>query len=245
MFSIFSKKHFVADFLNGLTDIHCHLLPELDDGSKSIEMSLEMIAEYRSMGYKGAIGTPHVMEGFYENNSVKIKDKLNLLQEEVAMAGIQDFDIRAAAEYMLDKDFDKLTETKDLLPVYKDRVLVEMSYLQQAIFVESQLFAIQQQGFTPILAHPERYLYLQSRQDILKLKERGCFLQLNLLSLSNHYGSQVHQKAMELLINGHYDYVGTDAHSPRHLRALKQIVLPKKYITIFEGLIGRVKENVS
>ena len=241
MFEFFRKKYFVADFLGGLTDFHCHLLPGLDDGSKDIEMSLDMIAEYKSIGYTGAVATPHVMEGFYHNDSETILKSLASLKKVCLVENI-DFNLSAAAEYMLDKEFDQLCEAKDLLKVFENKVLVEMSYLQKAIFVESQIFDIQQKGFTPILAHPERYLYLTNRTDVLKFKEKGCLLQLNLLSLSNHYGSQVQNKAFELLSHGHYDLVGTDAHNPRHLRTLKHITLTKKYVPFFEALIQKVKE---
>lgn len=244
MFNFFHKKYFLSDYLEGLIDIHCHLIPEIDDGSKSDEMSLEMISEYQSLGYKGAIATPHVMEGLYGNNTEKILEFTKRLEQTIAAASIENFSIKGAAEYMLDKEFDLLIENKDFLPLFENNVLVEMSYLQKAVFVESQLFNLQQQGFTPILAHPERYLYLQSIEEVIEFKNRGALLQLNLLSLSSHYGARVNSKALALLSANHYEFIGTDAHSPRHLRALKEITLPKKYLVHLENLIDQMKEKL-
>lgn len=244
MFSFFQKKYFLTDYLHGLIDIHCHLLPGIDDGSKDDEMSLEMISEYQSIGYKGAIATPHVMEGLYGNNSTKIQEYTNRIKQTIKSANIEGFSIEGAAEYMLDKEFDSLIATKDLLPLFSNYVLVEMSYLQKSVFVDSQLFNLQHNGFLPILAHPERYLYLNSKEEVLEFKNRGSLLQLNLLSLSSHYGARVNGKALELLNADQYDFIGTDAHSPRHLRALKNITLPKKHVGNLENLIERMKEKL-
>lgn len=237
MLSFFNKKYHIADYLPGLIDFHCHLLPEIDDGAQSPEVSLEMIGEYKSLGYKGVIATPHIMEDFYSNNTAIILAKLDEFQNFLSESGVTDFSVKAAAEYMMDKQFDSLVLKKDLLPLVGKKVLVEMSYLQKMIYTDSQLFELKQQGFTPILAHPERYVYLKDRTEVLDFKKKGCYLQLNLLSLSQHYGSQVQHKALDLLCNGHYDIMGTDAHNPRHLRALKDITLSKKQIPFFEALV--------
>lgn len=241
MFSFFTKKYHIADYLHGLTDFHCHLLPEIDDGAQSPEVSLEMIGEYKSLGYKGVIATPHIMEDFYSNNTAIILAKLDEFQNFLSESGFTDFSVKAAAEYMMDKQFDSLVLKKDLLPLVGKKVLVEMSYLQKMIYTDSQLFELKQQGFTPILAHPERYVYLKDRTEVLDFKKKGCYLQLNLLSLSQHYGSQVQHKALDLLCNGHYDIMGTDAHNPRHLKAIKQITLTKKQLPFFEALVEKTR----
>src|SRR5690554_1768833 len=180
MFSFFTKKYHIADYLHGLTDFHCHLLPEIDDGAQSPEVSLKMIGEYKSLGYKGVIATPHIMEDFYSNNTAIILAKLDEFQNFLSESGFTDFSVKAAAEYMMDKQFDSLVLKKDLLPLVGKKVLVEMSYLQKMIYTDSQLFELKQQGFTPILAHPERYVYLKDRTEVLDFKKKGCYLQLNL-----------------------------------------------------------------
>lgn len=244
MFSIFKKKYFLADYLSGLIDMHCHLLPGMDDGSVNNAMSLEMIKKYKELGYEGAIATPHMMDGMYGNNSEKIIDSLNSFKLMKAEKGYENFSVDAAAEYMLDQGFDNLLKTNDFLIIHGRSVLVEMSYFQRNMYVETQIFNLQQHGFEPILAHPERYFYLTKPEHILEFQLKGCDLQLNILSLSGHYGPAIYKQALFLLMNDHYDYLGTDAHKPEHLEKIKGITISKKMIPFIESLVARTKENM-
>lgn len=244
MFSFFSKKYFIADYLGGLTDMHCHILPGIDDGAKNEAASLEMMNLYIDLGYKGLVATPHIMEGFYGNTSTSITESLKSFKALISREGFENFETSAAAEYMLDEGFNRLSNKKDLLPIKGNKVLVEMSYLQKPIYVDSQIFDLQQQGFEPILAHPERYSYLHRMPDVLYFKKLGCALQLNLLSLGNHYGSRALHQAFELLMNGKYDFMGTDAHHSSNLSILKQITIPKRMLIYFEALVTNTKEGL-
>lgn len=241
MLSFFHKKYFIVDYLEGLTDMHCHILPGIDDGAKNEAIALEMLGLYTDLGYKGVIATPHIMEGYYNNTAAGIKETLKDLKSVMSENGYGDFHITAASEYMLDEGFDKLSEQKDLLTIKGNKVLVEMSYLQKSVFVDTQIFDLQQQGFEPILAHPERYPYLANMEQILKFKEHGCLLQLNLLALNNHYGAQAGKQALTLLSNGKYDFLGTDAHHPEHLKSIKKIAISKKLVPNFEALVEKTK----
>jgi len=244
MLSIFKKKYFIVDFLEGLTDMHSHLLPGLDDGSPNVETSLKMIRAYRELGYKGVIATPHIMDGLYQNNSTKISNALNSFKAEIEDSEFRHFKIKAAAEYMMDQGFDHLLNNQDFLPLYDNHVLVEMSYYQRNMYVETQIFNLQQKNFQPVLAHPERYFYLTKPEDVLEFQKKGCDLQLNILSLSGHYGPAVYKQSIQLLINNHYDYIGTDAHRAEHLSKIKGITLPKKMIPSIQSLVARTKEKL-
>ncbi len=244
MLSFFSKKHYVVDYLEGLTDMHCHILPGIDDGSKNNDMTLEMMDCYKELGYIGLIATPHIMSGFYENTSASIAKSLIAFKSLLVENGFENFKVHAAAEYMLDEGFDKLSINKDLLPIKGNKVLVEMSYFQKAIYVDSQIFDLRQQGYEPILAHPERYSYLTDMSQVLKFKDSGCYLQLNLLSLGNHYGSQAAKQAYNLLLNSKYDFMATDAHHPGHFKALKRLTISKKMLPYFEALVMNTKERI-
>lgn len=245
MFSIFSKKVFLADFLGGLTDMHCHLLPGIDDGAKDEAVAVEMLSAYTSLGYVGTVCTPHMMQDYYQNTSNKIQHSLIEFEKIKNKKGFIDFAITAAAEYMLDDQFASLLSENDLLPVIHTSVLVEMSFLQQPVTAEEQLFTLQQKDFTPILAHPERYGYLKTPEEVLYFKQRGCELQLNALSLSGHYGKPVQKQAFALLTGDHYSYLGTDAHKPLHFSLLKEITLSKKMVAPLERLISSTKEKIS
>lgn len=226
MFHFFAKQRFLADYLEGLTDIHCHLLPGIDDGSPSVEVSQMMIEQYKELGYKGVIATPHIMEDYYQNNQTTVKNAFELLKKETS--GSPNHPFHASAEYMLDSQFDRLLENDELIPLHKDMILIELSFFQRPITLEETLFAIRQKDYMPVMAHPERYSYFRKPESFQNLKDRGCYLQLNLLSLSGHYGKDVFQKAEMLFREGLYDFVGTDAHKPEHLQKIKQITIPKK-----------------
>lgn len=244
MFSFFSKKHFIADFLEGVTDMHCHLLPGIDDGAKDEEMTISMLKEYENLGYVGAIVTPHIMEGFYDNTSGKVKEVFENFENLKNSKGFTSFKSQPAAEYMLDQSFNDLIKNKDLLRIKDNLLLVEMSYFQMTNFVDYQLFDLQQLGIKPILAHPERYSYLGKPSEVLEFKRKGCRLQLNLLSLSGHYGPTIAKQAFSLLADDEYDFFGTDAHHDDHLKKIRQIQVSKKYIPHFEKLVAKTKEEI-
>lgn len=240
----FKKKYFIADLLEGLIDMHCHVLPSIDDGAKDEIMSLDMLKQYEALGYKGIITTPHVMDGFYDNTATAIKNTFKEFQLYANENGYSNFVIATGAEYMMDTGFDELTQKKEILPIIANKVLVEMSFLRPSFKATEQIFNIQQQEFEPILAHPERYSYLNNVDKILEFKDKGCALQLNILALGGHYGKRATQHAFALLEKRHFEYVGTDAHHPGHFNILRQITIPKKLLTHFEFLVEVTKTNL-
>ncbi|WP_245857046.1 tyrosine-protein phosphatase [Lutibacter flavus] len=220
-------------------DIHSHLLPNIDDGSKSFEESASLIKRLNSYGIKNFVATPHIMDGVWNNTSSIIQTKLYELTDYLNKQGIKDIQIRAAAEYMLDSNFEKLLYSEKLLTIKDQFILVEFSYINPPINLKEILFNIQIAGYQPILAHPERYSFFHTNyKEYSKLKEAGCLFQLNLLSLSSYYGSNVNRIAKQLLKDNLIDFAGTDTHHHRHLNALETINNPKLI-----NLIKPVLEN--
>lgn len=211
-------------FPDNFVDIHSHVLPGIDDGAKDLEQSIELLQKMRSFGIKHFITTPHVLGDVYPNSSELIQEKLTTVQEELKRRNLHDIRISAAAEYMLDEQFAKRLAQDDIL-VLKDRyVLVEMSYFSAPLNLYDLLFEIQLKGYKPVLAHPERYqFYHNDLQHYYKLKKAGCLFQLNLLSLTPHYGKSVQKTSAQLLENNLYDFVGTDTHHAKHLQLLQEI----------------------
>lgn len=246
MLSIFRKKIYLKDLLQDLTDIHSHLLPGIDDGSGSIENSLELLIKMKEIGYTSFICTPHIMNDYYPNTPTIIQAALESLQEAVQSSlVIKNIKIKAAAEYMMDQSFMHLLETEELLTLQDKYLLVEMSYFQAPINLKEILFKIQTQGYRPVLAHPERYAFFHSK-DLLKyeeLKNRGCLMQLNALSLSTHYGSNMQQTAFKLLEAGMIDFFGSDTHRMQHLEKLETIKLSNKQVAMLTPVIERTKEK--
>jgi len=222
----FKKKEIplINFFPEDFVDIHSHLLPGIDDGAKNMNNSIELILKMRSHGIKNFITTPHVLGDVYPNTTETINNKLKEVQKELLKRNIRDVSIRAAAEYMMDEEFSKRLENNDILTLKDNFILVEMSYLSAPINLHEILFEIQLKGFKPILAHPERYnFYHNNFESYYKLKKAGCLFQLNLLSLSEHYGKRIQEISRKLLKENLYDFVGTDTHHHNHLELLKRI----------------------
>jgi len=205
-------------------DIHSHILPAVDDGSKSFEESLGLLKRMHHYGIKKVVLTPHVMEGVWENPSAALKQRFQELNTYLAKENFTEIQLHLAAEYMLDNNFDTLLKTEKLLTIKDSYLLVEMSYMSAPINLYETLFSIQVAGYKPVLAHPERYSFFhQNYKEYLKLKEVGCLFQLNLLSLSNYYGKDVTTIAKKLLKDNLINFVGTDTHNNRHLNYLEGI----------------------
>ena len=223
-----SKPHgnrFDFSILNA--DMHSHLLPGIDDGAENMEHSLELIKGMRDLGYKKLITTPHVMWDMYRNSHEIILEKLALVKAAVEAAGI-DVQIHAAAEYFLDEHVEELLRDKvPLLTISGNMVLTEFSMAFPALNIKDILFEMVMQGYQPVIAHPERYIYLERNKEFYtELKDTGCMFQLNLLSLSGQYGRSVTQLAEYLLKNGFYNFVGTDLHHSGHLEGLRRFEIP-------------------
>lgn len=202
-------------------DMHSHLLPGIDDGSPDMETSLHLIRGMMQLGYKKLITTPHIMWDMYKNTSDVILKKLDEVRKAVRAEGL-DVEINAGAEYFLDDYVAGLVKRNEPLLTINDRmVLVEFSLAHPSMSLKEILFDMQMQGYQPVIAHPERYIYLEHARDFYdELKDIGCLFQLNLLSLGNHYGKSAHDLAHYLIKKEYYDLVGTDLHNVRHLEAL-------------------------
>ncbi|PIV93644.1 MAG: histidinol phosphatase, partial [Flavobacteriaceae bacterium CG17_big_fil_post_rev_8_21_14_2_50_33_15] len=128
MLYIFKKKQFLKDLLENFVDIHCHILPGIDDGAKSIEESLLLIKKMQALGFKQCIATPHIMSDFYPNTEVTIGNAYQNLITELRKNKLNHIIINPAAEYMMDAHFETLVTQNNLFPLKENYVLVEMSY---------------------------------------------------------------------------------------------------------------------
>lgn len=245
MFSIFKKKFFLQDLLEGAVDIHNHILPGIDDGASEIKDSLALIEKFGEMGVKNFIATPHVMNDYYPNTPETIGNALSKLKAALAEANKNDVNITAAAEYMMDHSFMELLEKEPLLCLNQNLVLVEMSYFQPPINLNEILFKLQTSKYKPVLAHPERYAYYHSKKlaKYNELKQRGCYFQLNILSLIGHYGSNIQEAALMLLDNDMFDFIGSDTHQLRHLEKLSAAKISEKRFHKLKPLIENTKET--
>ena len=217
IFNIFKSKPTLNELIpNGFVDIHSHILPGIDDGARNIKESILLISEMKKMGFSKIIGTPHTIPGLYDNTNKSIIDSFNKIK-------IKGVDIGYASEYMLDKSLIKRAEEKKLLTISKNYVLIEFSFLSNHNNLYEILFEIQTNGYTPIIAHPERYFYFHADfYNYSRLKKHGCLFQVNLLSLTNYYGNDVNKICRRLIKKGYVDYIGSDFHSLKHVEYSKK-----------------------
>jgi protein-tyrosine phosphatase len=225
MFKLFSRSRpstEKTDLSQLRADMHSHFIPGIDDGAPDMETSVQLIRGMMELGYAKIITTPHIMWDMYRNTPEKILKGLELLRAAVKAAGLE-VEINAAAEYFLDDHVAELIRHNEpLLTISGKMVLVEFSMAHASMGLKDILFDMQMQGYQPVIAHPERYIYLEKSKEFYdELKDVGCLFQLNLLSLSNYYGKSVHELAQYLIKKGYYELAGSDVHNERQVEALQ------------------------
>ncbi|MGL3001259.1 tyrosine-protein phosphatase [Flavobacterium sp. RSSB_23] len=223
-----SKKPLLRDLLpTNFVDIHSHLLYGIDDGATTPEHSIGLIREIKKLGFTKSITTPHVIQYVWENTPEKI---INRWQEtKHLLDNNESYPLQVAAEYLMDESFLKKIQQEKLLCLRDNYILVEMSYLNPPIQLYDILFELQINGYKPILAHPERYLfYHKNPNEFQKLKKAGCLFQLNLLSTVGYYGSDITKTADDLLQQNAYDFAGSDIHHEKHIASFNLPIKIKK-----------------
>ena len=210
MFDFFKKKALPDDFFQGACDMHCHILPDVDDGFKSTEESIQALKFLEAKGVKKMKLTPHFMKEYADNTKDAIIPKFEAFKKEVE--GQCNIELQLAAEHMLDAGFIEHFE-RGFLTLDKDRslVLCETSYMMCEPNYSSMLYEVMLDGYTPVIAHPERYQYA-SKQQYARWKGKDYLFQLNLLSLAGAYGKLAMEKSHYMLQHNMYDFVGSDMH---------------------------------
>lgn len=220
MFSIFRRRLLDSGILCGMTDVHSHILPGVDDGMPSLSESFSACLRLESLGIRRVFLTPHVMSGLPSNRPEFLRERFSEFVSENP-SGVE---FRLAAEYMLDPGFPSHLD-EGLLSLGGSRVLVETSYMGASPEFRDYLYGLRLRGYRPVLAHPERYLYL-TVDELLSLRDGSLDFQLNLPSLAGAYGPEVRRRAFFLLRSGRYDFAGSDIHSlGTYLRVLSRLRL--------------------
>jgi len=162
------------------------------------------------------------MTGFFNNNADTINSGLELLKQEIIRQNI-DIEISAGAEYYIDYDFMKDLGSKPMLTIGNQKMLLfECSFANKHRNFDETVFEMQINGYTPVLAHPERYTYWHGNIEHMKLlHDRGILFQLNILSLAKAYSRDVNRAAKELIHNGLVDFIGTDLHNADQFKIIE------------------------
>ena len=216
IFNLFKSKPSLKELIpKGFVDIHSHVLPGIDDGAKDIEESIKLISEMKKMGFAKVIGTPHTYPNLYNNTIETILNSYKELTKNLN----NNLDITYASEYILDSSLIEKVKQKKVLCMKDNFLLVEMSYIAPPINLYEIIYEIKVNNYIPVLAHPERYTFINSNKEYFKLKKFGCLFQANLLSATDYYGRHVRKKLDNLLNLNVIDFAGSDIHNYNNIKA--------------------------
>ena len=238
MFFFKSKPTLASLIPKGYIDIHSHILPGIDDGSKDIKETSFLLNEMSKLGFSQCIATPHTLGGLWNNTPETIQKSFEHCKE--ALDSKPNYMlVRAATEYMIDQSFLHRIQNESLLTLKDNFVLVEMSYQSPPLGLFEIIFEMQLKGYQPVLAHPERYIFYHNDfKKLEKLKETRCLFQVNLLSTVGYYGDEVARAAQKLLDLGMIDFAGSDIHHLRHIDAF-QMKLKLKNSKLLEEVMSK------
>lgn len=203
-------------------DIHSHLLPGIDDGAKTMDHTLGMLRRFEELGYRKLITTPHIMDSVYNNTTAIILGKLEEVKAAAKAVGLT-IELEASAEYYFDETLFERLRKGDLLPFGGNHILFECSFRNEPAQLEEFVFELSTSGYQPIIAHFERYVYYHGSTAVAqRLRDRGVWIQLNLNSLTGHYGPDIKKQGIRLIKEGLVDIAGSDCHRIEHLNILEQ-----------------------
>ena len=198
--------------------MHSHLLPGVDDGIAEIDEALVCLQQLADWGIRHLVTTPHISQDFHPNTSVHLREVGQQVQTLIDTHQLP-LTFSIAAEYLTDELFDARLQQNDLLSFGTERfVLIETGWAALPRQLPNWLFQMQVKGYLPILAHPERYQYFRGRStQLAELRQQGCRLQLNLMSLTGRYGDDARRMAHTLIQEGLVDFISSDLHRARDL----------------------------
>lgn len=199
-----------------MIDIHCHILPELDDGAGNMSDAVEMAGLAAASGIKSIIATPHCnVSGSFRNYwSLESENSLSRFKEELVKQDIP-VKIYAGQEIYLAPGFMKLLREGKLISLNGSRyLLVEFSEGELANVAYRKLEQIIAERYVPVVAHPERYGFVREFDDaVYRMKDIGALLQVSRCSLNGRFGSAVREMAIDIVESFQADFIASDAHS--------------------------------
>ena len=236
LFDLFRKRSTPRPIFAALgTDMHCHLIPAVDDGSKCTEESIECLRTLQDVGYKKVFITPHFQHPRFPNQEDDIVKRYEQLLRDAEAAGITIEIAGIAGEYRIDGGFKARLENPRFLQVADKYLLTELSLHQQMMGADELIFEMQMNGSEIILAHPERYPYLNidgTRME--QLLNQGVLMQVNVLSLGGFYGDEARRRAFAMIERGWVSFLGTDTHNSLYCQALREVSASRKVEKLLE-----------
>lgn len=204
--------------MEDIVDMHCHILPEVDDGAEGIEESLAMLRREREEGVRKVILTPHYRRGMFETPREKIKTVFSRLQREVQRKKVG-VDLFLGCEFYRENEIlDILKRDQSCRMAGTSYVLLEFSTVDSYSVIRNYTMGLLNHGYRPVIAHAERYEALRKMDAVQSLAAAGAYIQVNAGSILGKNGWSSRRFCKKLLKDGHVHLVGSDAHNMR-LRA--------------------------
>ena len=196
-----------------MIDIHSHIVFEVDDGAKTIDQSIEMIKEAKDAGFEKIIVTPHYMENYYEKNRNEIESKVSEIKDKLMDINCR-IPIYIGNEIYITENIIKLLENQKASSINdKQYVLFELPLNAEAMNLNRVVYLLLENGKIPILAHPERYPFVQKDvNSLIQLIESGVLMQSNYGSIIGQYGKNAENTVKEMLKHNMVHMLGSDAH---------------------------------
>ncbi len=210
-----------------MIDFHSHILPNIDDGSTSIGETINLVEEASKVGFTGIISTSHYIQGYYEFDCYERNQLLDIVQNKIQSDNLELYlgsEIYFSSEiidFIKDKKASTINNTK--------YILFELPMNTKPLFVKKLVYELIQNGYRPIIAHPERYSYVQDEINYVReLANLGTLFQANYGSVLGMYGNDAKKTLKKLLKDDLISFLGSDVHRtgqiyPKIPKALKKI----------------------
>lgn len=230
-----------------MTDIHSHILFDVDDGSKSLNESINLLKQLHDIGFNNVILTPHYIKGSeYSCENKEKKQKIELIKNELKKQNI-DINVCLGNEIFINNEIYELIKNNVIHTLNNTRyILVELPFHNQIVNLEDMIYELKIKGLIPIIAHPERYSYFQNNyKEIDRLREEGFLFQGNYASILGYYGKESQKLLKYMLKKGYIDYLGTDIHSLNKTYVIDNFNKIEKHIIKItkEDYYNEIKQN--
>lgn len=196
-----------------MIDFHTHILPNIDDGSRSIEETFALIQEAKEAGFEGIVLTSHYIENYYETDTPEREVWVNAIKENLKVKGIET-DLYLANEIYLSENIMHLLEEGKASTINNScYVLFEMPLNNEPMNLYDVIYSLQENKLIPVLAHPERYSFIQKEPELVyELIQKGCLMQANYGSILGQYGERAQMMVEKFLENNSIHFLGSDVH---------------------------------
>ena len=196
-----------------MIDFHTHILPNIDDGSRSIEETFNLIKEAKEAGFEGIILTSHYIENYYETNVPERDVWVKAISENLQAKGI-DTNLYLGNEIYISNNMMELLEQGKASTINNScYVLFELPLNAEPLNLYDAIYSLQENKLIPVLAHPERYSYVQKEPELIyDLIQKGCLMQANYGSIIGQYGVKAEYIVKKLLESNMIHFLGSDVH---------------------------------